>query len=125
MNKKIKYLLAGVIAMFSSYCAQDNGQNEINITQLKESIKNDSSLVILDVRTQQELEGPLGKIDGIINIPLQELKNRINELEKYKNKNIAVICRSGKRSAKAKSILLEKGYKVKNVVGGMMQFRAE
>jgi len=87
-------------------------------------MKNDSTLIILDVRTPVELIGPLGKIEGVINIPVQELESRLNELSVYKSNNIAIICRSGNRSGFATTILQAHGYKAKNVLGGMIQFRA-
>lgn len=48
---------------------------------------------------------------------------KINEIEKYKNKEIFVICRSGVRSAKATKLLVEKGYNARNVLGGMIEYR--
>ena len=91
--------------------------------ELKNIMKTDSSLLILDVRMPEELTGPLGKIDSVVNIPVQELEKRISELEKYRDKNIAVICRSGHRSAIAANILEDYGFKALNVEGGMEQFR--
>jgi len=84
---------------------------------------NDTSFVILDVRTPEELKGPLGKIEGVINIPLQQLKDRLHELQPYKNKEIAVICRSGNRSNTAAKILNENGFNAFNVTGGMIEYR--
>jgi len=43
-------------------------------------------------------------------------------LEKYKDRNIAVICRSGHRSKIATEILLKNGYKAINVLGGMRAY---
>lgn len=88
-------------------------------------MKLDSSLVILDVRNPFELEQYLGHIDGVINIPVQELEKRIGELEEYKDKEIAVICRSGRRSLSATNLLIEYGFNAKNVEGGMLKYRAE
>lgn len=53
-------------------------------------------------------------------IPLGELGTRLNEIAAYKDKPIAVICRSGRRSAKAVELLQGAGYsQVSNVSGGM------
>lgn len=104
-------------------CARQDKDSTMSITDLKKLMKEDSTLVILDVRTPAELAGPLGKIENIINIPIQELESRISELEKYKDKEIAVICRSGNRSNTGTRILREHGYKVKNVLGGMIEYR--
>ena len=104
-------------------CAQQDKDSTITVKDLKKLMKDDSTLVILDVRTPAELVGSLGKIDNVINIPIQELESRIGELKKYKDKEIAVICRSGNRSNTGTKILRENGYKAKNVLGGMIEYR--
>jgi len=113
-------LILSVMTLYS--CAQ-NKEYSMSVAELKKAVKTDSPLVILDVRTPAELKGPLGKIDGVINIPVQELESRLGELDIYKNKNIAVICRSGNRSGAAQKILTKHGFKAKNVLGGMMDYR--
>lgn len=102
---------------------QQNTDNTITVEQLKLQMKSDSALVILDVRTPAELVGPLGKIERVINIPIQELQERIDELEKYKDKEIAVICRSGNRSNIGTRILRAHGFNAKNVLGGMIEYK--
>ena len=53
-------------------------------------------------------------------IPLGQLGARLNEIAAYKDKPIAVVCHSGRRSAKAVQLLQEAGYsQVNNVSGGM------
>jgi len=74
---------------------------------------------ILDVRTPQEYDGPLGHIEGSRLIPVQELPQRLGELSDVKNQHIFVICRSGVRSARATRMLLNAGFQVANVAGGM------
>ena len=90
------------LSIFSSLnflgCAQQDKDSIMTVQELKKLMKDDSTLVILDVRTPAELVGPLGKIDNVINIPIQELESRVGELIKFKDKEIAVICRSGNRS---------------------------
>jgi rhodanese-related sulfurtransferase len=105
--------------------AQQDKDSTITVEDLKKLMKDDSSLVILDVRTPTELAGSLGKIDNVINIPIQELESRVSELEKYKDRKIAVICRSGNRSNTGTRILRENGYKAKNVLGGMIEYRKQ
>lgn len=118
--RKILYVILPFMITIS--CAQQS-ENSITVEQLKNEIASDSNLVILDVRTPAELEGSLGKIEGVINIPIQELENRIDELEKYKDRNIAVICRTGRRSAIGTDILIKNGFNAKNVLGGMKDLR--
>jgi rhodanese-related sulfurtransferase len=97
----------------------------MTISELKNSIKTDPSLLILDVRMPEELIGPLGKIEKVVNIPLQQLEKRIGELDIYKDRTIAVICRSGVRSSSAQRFLAGMGFNAYNVEGGMVQFRID
>lgn len=124
-----RILLLSFLITFSAFAVAQNKPNnadstrkDITVTQLIEQMKTDSALVILDVRTKEELTGKLPKIESAINIPLQELQDRIDELEPYKNKEIAVICRTGHRSSQAYVILKKHGYKVENVLGGMKAY---
>ena len=123
--QKIKYLFLLLFIVSSAVSCQSNEANDdfnMTVSDLKEVMKTDTNLVILDVRTPQELVGEHGQIEGVINIPVQVLSQRVNEMEEYKDKNIAVICRSGNRSVMATKIMQAKGYKAKNVLGGMKAF---
>ena len=123
----IKYLIYSIIlsALFFVSCAQSADENAITVDRLREMMENDSNLVLLDVRNPYELEDKsLGHIDGVINIPVQELEARLSELDEFKEKDIAVICRSGRRSGTATDILVKNGFHAVNVLGGMIQYRA-
>lgn len=123
MNKALNIFLGLFLVITSIACAQQNQSSSITMKDFKERLATDKNLVILDVRTPEELVGPLGKIDNVINIPIQNLEQRIDELKSYKDKEILVICRTQNRSAVAINILQTKGYKAKNVLGGMTEFR--
>jgi rhodanese-related sulfurtransferase len=123
MNK-IRFEFIVLFLIFTSISvAQQISSNSISMQEFKDLLKSNKSIVLLDVRTPEELAGPLGKIDQAINIPVQNLEQRINELKSYKDKEIIVICRTQNRSAVAVNILLQNGYKAKNVLGGMVEFR--
>lgn len=100
-----------------------NSKDNITVDQFIKMIAEDSTIVKLDVRTPEELSGPLGKIEGVINIPLQELETRINELEKFRKNKLVVICRSGNRSMRATKFLLQKNFDAVNLAGGMIDYR--
>ncbi len=123
MKKIILQFFFIFILITSFSCAQQDSTKNMSIEKFKDELKNNNKLIVLDVRTPQELEGPLGKIDGVINIPIQELEQRIGELKDYRSKEIAVICRSGNRSSIGTEILIKNGFKAKNVLGGMSAFR--
>ena len=123
----VKYLIYNIFlsAVIFIGCAQTDEENVITVEQLREMMRSDSSLVLLDVRNPHELEDKsLGHIDGVLNIPLPELEKRLGELDKFKDKDIAVICRSGRRSGTATDLLVKNGFNAVNVLGGMVQYRA-
>jgi len=71
---------------------------------------------LLDVRHPQELA--VEQIPGAVNIPLDELRSRLDELPR--DLEIRVFCRSGQRAYYATRVLLQNGFKVRNLAGGMM-----
>ena len=79
-----------------------------------DKLPRDGSAVLLDTRTVGEYSR--GHIDGFINIPVDELRERLDEVEK--GKPVYVICQSGLRSYIATRILAENGYECYNFAGG-------
>ena len=79
-----------------------------------EKLPRDGSVFLLDTRTPFEVMQ--GKIDGFVNIPLDSLRQRINEIPK--DKPIYVHCHSGLRSYLACRILTGNGYDCYNLAGG-------
>lgn len=105
-----------------------------------EQYSNKDKYIILDVRTETEYD--LSHIEGAINIPLDELREHLKELEKKAQikadnssemlesanevanltKEIIVHCHSGLRSYIACRILKENGFKVKNLIDGYVMY---
>lgn len=73
------------------------------------------SLSVLDVREVEEFEAL--HLEGARNLPLSQLTDTFEQLDK--DNLYYVICKSGKRSARACQFLSEQGYEVINVQGGM------
>lgn len=69
---------------------------------------NNTSVTILDVRTINEYKA--GHIGKAIVIPVQELQERVSEIEHLKNSKVLVYCRTGVRSKKALQILQQNGF---------------
>ena len=121
--KKIKSILMFFVLTFSmSFCSKN--VDVISMEEFQNNILNDKS-IILDVRTEEEYFGPLGHINGAILIPIDELENRLSELEIYKNDTIYVVCRSGNRSNFGKVILNANNFNAINVDGGMLAWKAD
>ena len=72
--------------------------------------------VILDVR--EPFEQAVEYVEGAVNIPLGQLRDRLDELPR--DQTINVFCRSGQRSYYATRVLLQNGFQVKNISGGML-----
>jgi len=76
---------------------------KVNASKAKMIIDSTPSLTILDVRTREEFSAE--HLDGAVNIPLQELEERLNELDR--SKPVLVYCHSGGRSRSASEILIK------------------
>lgn len=113
-----------LLFVFFSLTISACGQSDKSMTnaEFRSLLISNPDLIVLDVRTAEELTGPLGKIDNVIHIPLHELERRIGELEKYKDQEIAIICRTQNRSSAAVDILLNNGFRAKCVLGGMTEY---
>ncbi len=90
-----------------------------NLSPMNAVVKmNSDEVIIVDVREPHEFI--LGHIENAINTPLGKLKDQLNTLEKYKNKDLLLVCQSGTRSVPACKTLINAGFeKVFNLDGGM------
>lgn len=85
-----------------------------------ETLPRDGSVTLLDTRTAQEYSR--GHMEGFQNIPVDELRQRLDEIEK--GKPVYVICQSGLRSYIASRILSGNSYEVYNFSGGFRLYDA-
>jgi rhodanese-related sulfurtransferase len=73
---------------------------------------------VLDVRTHPELD--IAKLDFAAHIPMDEIPERVAELEHRLEQEIIVMCHHGGRSARVRDYLVSAGFKnVRNLVGGI------
>jgi rhodanese-related sulfurtransferase len=85
-------------------------------------LMNHKNALVLDVREQGEYDA--GHILSSKLIPLGKLKERLGELEKYRERPIVVICRSGQRSASACGLLGKQGFaQAYNLDGGIIAWQ--
>ena len=85
-----------------------------------EALPRDGSATLLDTRTAEEFAA--GHIDGFCNIPVDELRERLDELDR--DKPVYLICQSGLRSYIAARILMGRGYDCYNFAGGFRFYDA-
>lgn len=116
-------LFAALLPLFAGGCAPGGNAKSVSVLELREALAANPRAVLLDVRNPEELEGDLGKLEGALNIPLQDLDRGLTLLEEHKKDTIFVICRSGGRSMRGAAILSRNGYTAFNVTGGMREWR--
>ncbi len=98
------------------------GIDEVTPKELKEELDQGQDPYILDVRNPVEYE--ISRIEGSHLIPLDQLLNRLHELDSARD--IVAHCRSGARSAKAIEMLQEAGFrKLRNLKGGVLAWADE
>lgn len=99
----------------AGYVAENILTKKVEVIDWRKISQLGSDTILVDVRTADEYS--LGAIPGAINIPVDELRNRLSELPK--DKPIVVTCAVGLRGYLAYRILVQHGYKdVKNLSGG-------
>ena len=93
---------------------------DITCKELKERQNNNELLTIIDVREQYEFD----EINMVaILIPLGLLPHKLDDLDKYKNEELIIHCKSGRRSDNAKKFLQQNGFvNVRNLLGGIDEY---
>ena len=110
-------ILALVLLSYVRKFLNNRKINHYNAGEINKRIKSQNNILLLDVRTEPERKG--GHIKGSVHIPLNQLRKRQQELDKYKNKEIVCYCRSGNRSLNAAVFLQKHGFNASNLKGGM------
>ncbi len=114
-------IIAGLVAYnFIKRFLLTKSIKQYSAIEANDAVKKNRNAVLLDVRTSSERSAQ--QIKGSIHIPLNELRNRSNELKKYKDKEIICYCRTGNRSINAASILKKHGFNTANLKGGIVSW---
>lgn len=96
-------------------------QAEISPRELKSRLDSGEKLVILDVREPHELK--ICSLVNTVHIPMGELADRLTELDKYKDGDIVVYCRSGGRSGRCVEYMRLQGFnRALNLTGGILEW---
>lgn len=112
---------SGLMLLWSFFGNRLRGIKEVDTVGALQLI-NHKEAVILDVREQKEYDS--GHILNAKLIPLGKLSERMNELEKFRDRSIIVMCRSGQRSATATALLGKQGYtQAYNLSGGVIAWQ--
>ncbi|MFR7348929.1 rhodanese-like domain-containing protein [Peptoniphilus sp.] len=86
------------------------------LDKIQEDNKEKENYLVIDVRPAEQYNE--GHVKHAINIPVDELKDRLAEIESYKDKDVVTVCNTGKKSSEAAQILVDNGFtKVANAQG--------
>ena len=114
-------LSSGMMLLWSLFGNRLRGVKEVDNAAALQLINHKNALV-LDVREESEFHA--GHIRGAKLIPLIKLKDRIGELERFREQPIVVVCRSGNRSATASALLGNREFgQTYSLTGGMMAWQ--
>lgn len=116
-------LLFVIVLLLSLNPTAASGAKKISPLQLPQ-LQAREQAVVLDVGAADSFNK--GHIAQSINLPLEQIKDKITKLNKYKNKPIIVACENGARSAKAAGILRVNQFdKLYILEGGLTAWRKE
>ncbi len=83
-------------------------------------VERQNAVQIVDVRHPHEWQA--GRIPGAAHIPLDELENRVDEIDR--SRPVVMVCRTGNRSAQAMELLRDKGFEADSLDGGLTEWAA-
>ncbi|VAW75925.1 DedA family protein, putative [hydrothermal vent metagenome] len=112
--------LLAVIAFLPRLIATLRQGPMIDTETFKQMRDTNENMLVLDVRTAGDFVGEQSHIEGAVNIPVEELQKRMDELSDYLERPVAIVCRTDRRSAKAELLLAEEGFADVHIVRGGM-----
>ncbi len=109
-----------LLVLFIRNETQRGGQ-AVSPQQLVNLVNREGALV-LDVRDGKEFSA--GHIVDAVNIPHGALASRLSEIEKYKDKPVAIVCKMGQHAGSAGTVLRKAGFQnVSRLTGGLTEWR--
>ncbi|MCC7201623.1 MAG: rhodanese-like domain-containing protein [Nitrospirae bacterium] len=129
MEHRIKIIFILILSIFLVYgirhfvSAGPKEYEDISVSDFYGRFKDNPGIFLLDVRTPEEYRDVHVRGTSRL-IPIEELERRIDEMKGLEEKEIYVICRSGRRSVTASKLLTGHGFKkVFNITGGVMEYK--
>jgi rhodanese-related sulfurtransferase len=116
------FALALVLGVSCAWAEQATKVEAITAEELQKQLQaGETKPLLIDVREPGEYEAV--HIDGALLAPLGSVTERLEAIDK--NQRIVLVCRSGRRSAKAYELLRERGFTaLKNLDGGMLRWES-
>lgn len=104
--KIIRYMTVLLITIFSM--AAYSQAKPYQALTLVDALKENKAPILFDVRTPSEFKS--GHIEGAINIPFDQISQRIDQILQFKDQLVVVYCRSGRRAQTATDTLEKEGF---------------
>lgn len=102
--------LLAIVGFLPSLIARLRRGPMMDVENLKLKLDTKEDVLLLDVRTAADYVGEQGHVTGSVLIPVEELEQRLSEIESFQDKTVMTICRTDRRSATAAQILTKHGF---------------
>jgi rhodanese-related sulfurtransferase len=89
---------------------------EITAAEFLQRRAQGDALTLLDVREDWEIS--VASVEGVVHIPMAQVESRLAELDR--DKQVVVLCRSGRRSLEVAKFLQTQGFQASNLTGGIL-----
>jgi len=123
MSRLVTASLTALIIAAGSACAEAPADATITAQDLAARIVDDSAPVILDVRSEREFAS--GHVPGALNVPHDEIVERLSDLGLAPGNEIVVYCESGRRAGASEAVLRNAGFSaVRHLEGDMSGWRS-
>lgn len=112
--------LLATVAFLPRLIARLRQRPMLDVEALKQRLDQGEDVLVVDVRSPEEFIGELGHIAGAVNIPLDQIAQRRDELSAHQTRMVTLVCRTDRRSPKAARVLSRAGFGDVHVVRGGM-----
>ncbi|ANF56632.1 rhodanese-like domain-containing protein [Halotalea alkalilenta] len=119
-------LVGGFLAVLLVWILYEVRRSSANVVSSSEATRliNREDAIVIDLREPKEFKA--GHISGARNIPDARLESRLSELDKFKDKPVILVCKTGQSSAAAAAKLDKAGFtRVTRLRGGISQWQAD
>ncbi len=121
----IALALVSAMAVLPRWVRKLRAPPMLELDTLKEQLDRGEELLVVDVRGAPEFTGEGGHIASASNVPFEELPDRLEELQAWKQRPVRLVCRTDRRSAQAACLLADAGFAdVRVIRGGMTAWHA-
>jgi phage shock protein E len=116
--------LLAIVLIAVTGCGREPEVTSVNAATLSERLDSADAPVILDVRTLEEYSS--GHVPGAINVPYDQVADRVEEFAAFRDADVVVYCQSGKRASMAAADLKAAGFsRVLDLEGHMQGWKEQ